>query len=143
MLRFNQDFDAEDESWVILRATVMIRSGRYDQAIQILQGVDSWQARLTSLLAQYRAQLLDPRALWAVLKKQVAKSEFEIGEQSTLWTLAYFAGQQMSAVDRVVALEQVFKSDSIPLWNCFSCNPINYGLPTSNMRSWWAIGPSC
>ncbi len=123
MLRFNQDFDAEDESWVILRATVMIRSGRYDQAIQILQGVDSWQARLTSLLAQYRAQLLDPRALWAVLKKQVAKSEFEIGEQSTLWALAYFAGQQMSAVDRVVALEQVFKSDSITPLELFQLQP--------------------
>jgi hypothetical protein len=123
MLRFNQDFDTRDEAWVILRATVLIRSGRYDQAIQVLQGMDSWQARLTSLLAQYRAQQYDPKALWAVLKKQVAKPEFEVGEQATLWALAYFAGQQMSAVDRVVALEQVFKADSVTPLELFQLPP--------------------
>ena len=123
MLRFNQDFDTRDETWVILRATVLIRSGRYDQAIQVLQGMDSWQARLTSLLAEYRAQQYDPKALWAVLKKQVAKPEFEVGEQSTLWALAYFAGQQMSAVDRVVALEQVFKADSVTPLELFQLQP--------------------
>ena len=112
MLRFNQDFDTEDESWVLLGATVLIRSGRYDQAIQVLQGVDGWQARLSSLLAQYRLQQIDPKALWEVLKQKVAREEFEDGEQSTLWALAYYAAQQMSAVDRVVALEQVFKADS-------------------------------
>jgi len=113
MLRFNQDFDAGDESWTLLQATVLVRSGRYDQAIQILRDLDSWQARLTSLVAQYRAKLIDAQALWSVLKKQVAKAEFEVGEKSTLWALAYFAGQQMSSVDRVVALEQVFKADSV------------------------------
>jgi len=112
MLRFNQDFDSDDESWVLLRATVLIRSGRYEQAIQILQGVDGWQAHLSSLLAQYRLQQIGPKALWEVLKKKVARQEFEVGEQSTLWALAYYAAQQMSAVDRVVALEQVFKADS-------------------------------
>jgi len=112
MLRFNQDFDSDDESWKLLRATVLIRSGRYEQAIQILQGVDGWQARLSSLLAQYRLQQIGPKALWELLKKQVARQEFEVGEQSTLWALAYYAAQQMSAVDRVVALEQVFKADS-------------------------------
>ncbi len=123
MLRFNQDFDNDDESWVLLRADVLIRSGRYDQAIQILKGVDGWQAYLTSLLAQYRSNLLDPNTLWAVLKKQVAKPEFEVGEQTTLWSLAYFAGQQMSPVDRVVALEQVFKADSETPLELFQLHP--------------------
>ena len=123
MLRFNQDFDTADESWVLLRATVLIRSGRYDQAIQILKGVDGWQAYLTSLLAQYRSNLLDPNTLWAVLKKQVAKPEFEVGEQTTLWSLAYFAGQQMSPVDRVVALEQVFKAESETPLELFQLHP--------------------
>jgi hypothetical protein len=123
MLRFNQDFGTEDKSWVLLRATVLIRSARYDQAIQVLQDVDSWQARLTSLLAQYRSQLLNPNTLWAALKKQVARKEFEAGEQATLWALAYFAGQQMSPVDRVVALEQVFKADSTTPLELFQLSP--------------------
>jgi len=123
MLRFNQDFDTDGESWVLLRADVLIRSGRYDQAIQILDGVEGWEAYLTSLLAQYRSQLLDPNTLWAVLKKLVAKSEFEVGEKSTLWALAYFAGQQMSPVDRVVALEQVFKADSESPLELFQLHP--------------------
>jgi tetratricopeptide (TPR) repeat protein len=123
MLRFNQDFDAGDESWVLLRATVLIRSGRYDQAIQVLDGVDGWQARLTSYLAQYRSQLFDPKALWEALKKQLARTEFEVGEQATLWVLAYYAGQQMSPVDRVVALEQVFKSDSESPLELFQLHP--------------------
>lgn len=123
MLRFNQDFDTEDDSWVLLRATVLIRSGRYDEAIQILQGVDSWQARLTSLLAQFRAQQISSKALWEMLKKQVAKTEFEVGEQSTLWALAFYAAQQMSAVDRVVALEQVFKASSITPLELYQLGP--------------------
>ena len=123
MLRFNQDFGTEDKTWVLLRATVLIRSGRYDQAIQVLQGVDTWQARLSSLLAQYRSQLLNPNTLWAALKKQLAKAEFEVGEQASLWALAYFAGQQMSPVDRVVALEQVFKADSMTPLDLFQLSP--------------------
>jgi hypothetical protein len=123
MLRFNQDFSTEDKFWVLLRATVLIRSARYDQAIQVLQDVDTWQAKLTSLLAQYRAQLFNANTLWATLKKQVAKPEFEVGEQATLWALAYFAGQQMSPVDRVVALEQVFKADSVTPLELFQLSP--------------------
>jgi hypothetical protein len=123
MLRFIQDFDSADDSWVLLRATVLIRSARYEQAIQILEGVEGWQVRLTSWLAQYRAQLFDPKALWEVLKKQVAKPEFEVGERASLWALAYFAGQQMAPVDRVVALEQVFKSDSASPLELFQLQP--------------------
>ena len=123
MLRFNQDFDTEDDTWVLLRATVLIGSARYDQAIQVLQDVDTWQAKLTSLLAQYRSQLFNANTLWATLKKQVAKAEFEVGEQATLWALAYFAGQQMSPVDCVVALEQVFKADSVTPLELFQLSP--------------------
>ncbi len=74
-----------------------------------------------------------------MLKKQVARPEFEVGEQSTLWALAYFAGQQMSAVDRVVALEQVFKADSVTPLELFQLQPdqlwaayIEYGQLVGN-----------
>jgi hypothetical protein len=110
MLRFNQDFDREDESWLIQRATVMVQTGRYDQAIQILQVLDAWQAELTNLLAQYRAELVSHTALWERVKKEAGKENLEPGELPTLWALGYYAAQKMSAVDRVIALERLFKA---------------------------------
>ena len=113
MLRFNQDFETEDESWLLLRASVLIQAGRYDQAIQILQENTGWQAQLTSLLAQLRAQLIGHKALWAQVKSQTSRNRIEAEELVTLWALGYYAAQQMSAADRVVALEQLFKTDAI------------------------------
>jgi hypothetical protein len=110
MLRFNQDFDSEDEAWLILRATVLIQAGRYDQAIQILQVLDAWQAELTKLLAQYRSGITSHKAVWNLVKRKTTSKELQPGELPTLWALGYYAAQQMSAVDRVVALEQLFMS---------------------------------
>jgi len=110
MLRFNQDFDSEDQTWLILRATVLIQTGRYDQAIQILQVLDAWQAELTNLLAQYRSGVISRKAVWDLVKKETNGKELQPGELPTLWALGYYAAQQMSAVDRVVALEQLFKT---------------------------------
>jgi hypothetical protein len=113
MLRFNQDFNTEDESWLLLRATVLIQAGRYDEAVRILQGKAGWQAQLTSLLGQLRAKFISHKALWAQLKNQTSRKEIEAEELVTLWALAYYAAEQMSAADRVVALEQYFKTDAI------------------------------
>ncbi|MCH7881042.1 MAG: tetratricopeptide repeat protein [Proteobacteria bacterium] len=111
MLRFNQDFDTDDESWLLLRASVLIQAGRYEEAIQILQGLESWQARLTSLLAQFRAQRISATELWSQVKSKAGEGELEDAELATLWALGYYAAQQMSAVDRVVALENLFQID--------------------------------
>ena len=112
MLRFNQDFETEDESWLLLRASVLIQASRYDQAIQILQENTGWQAQLTSLLAQLRAQLIGHKALWAQVKSQTSRNRIEAEELVTLWALGYYAARQISAADRVVALEQLFKTDA-------------------------------
>ena len=109
MLRFDQDFDSSDESWLLLRASVLIQTGRYEQAIQILGEQQSWQARANSLLAKFRAQQLDKNDLWARVKKDLSKKDASADELATLWALAVYAAEQMSPVDRVVALEQHFK----------------------------------
>ncbi|MEE8365270.1 MAG: hypothetical protein V3R76_05750 [Gammaproteobacteria bacterium] len=111
MLRFNQDFDTDDESWLLLRASVLIQAGRYEEAIQILQDLESWQARLTSLLAQFRAQRISAKELWLQVKSKAGEGELDDAELATLWALGYYAAQQMSAVDRVVALENLFQID--------------------------------
>ncbi len=110
MLRFDQDFDSTDLSWLLLRARVLIESGRYEQAIRILQGRDEWQARLTAVLANFRLGRVDRVELWNQVNKRNEVTTLDADERSSLWALGYFAARQMSPVDRVVALESLFRS---------------------------------
>jgi len=110
MLRFDQDFNSIDLHWLLLRARVLIESGRYQQAIQILQGRDEWQARLTSVLANFRMGRVDSEELWQQVSKRSEDKALTEAERSSLWALGYIAAQDMSAVDRVVALEALFRS---------------------------------
>jgi tetratricopeptide (TPR) repeat protein len=111
MLRFDQDFDSSDLSWLLLRARVLIESGRYEQAIRVLAGREEWQARLTSTLAAFRQQRIDKEELWRQVKKRIEDTSLGSAERSSLWALGYFAAEQMSPVDRVVALESLFRNE--------------------------------
>ena len=111
MLRFDQDFDSSDLSWLLLRARVLIESGRYEQAIRVLAGREEWQARLTSTLAAFRQQRIDKEELWRQVKKRIEDTSLGSAERSSLWALSYFAAEQMSPVDRVVALESLFRNE--------------------------------
>jgi tetratricopeptide (TPR) repeat protein len=110
MLRFDQDFDSTELEWLLLRARVLIEAGRYGQAILILKGQDAWAARLTSMLASFRLEQIDKSELWQQVKKRSETDAIEPEERATLWALGYFAAQEMGAVDRVVALESLFRS---------------------------------
>lgn len=112
MLRFDQDFQNKDESWLLLRATVLIQTERYDQAIQVLEGQRGWQARYTTLLAQFHIGRITASDLWKRVKKALTNKDASSEELATLWALAIFASEKMSPVDRVVALEQYFKNTS-------------------------------
>ena len=109
MLRFDQDFDSTDLAWLLLRARVLIESGRYEQAIQILHEQKAWQARLISVLASFRLKQIDKAELWAQVKKRNEDKSMGAEERASLWGLGYFAARQMSPVDRVVALESLFR----------------------------------
>ena len=111
MLRFDQDFDSTDLAWLLLRARVLIESGRYEQAILILHGQEAWQARLTSVLASFRMKQIDKAELWAQVKKRNQDEAMGAEERASLWALGYFAAMQMAPVDRVVALEALFRSE--------------------------------
>lgn len=110
MLRFDQDFNSKDESWLQLRATVLIKTGRYQQAIDVLKGFTSWQSRYVTLLGKYRAENISASDLWLIVKKELEAKEASAEQQATLWALAFYASEKMSPVDRVVALELYFKS---------------------------------
>ena len=115
MLRFDQDFDSSDLEWVLLRSRVLIESGRHEQAIQILQDQDHWKARLTSLFARFQLQQIDQVELWKLVK-QLSKEASDAEELASLWVLGFYATREMSLVDKVVALESLFRIDvSSPL----------------------------
>ena len=110
MLRFDQDFDSTDLDWLLLRARVLIESQRYQQAIQVLQGRDEWQVKLVSMLANLRLGRITKGELWRQVVKRNEDKGVSGEERASLWALGYYAAQKMSPVDRVVALESLFRS---------------------------------
>ncbi len=109
MLRFDQDFSSEDPDWLLLQARVLIEAGRDEQAVSILQGQKSWQAGLTSLLARFRRGQIDPAEVWREVKKRGGDETIDADQRASLWALGFHAAQKMSPVDRVVALENLFR----------------------------------
>jgi len=107
MLRFDQDFDSTDLDWLLLRARVLIESQRYQQAIRVLQGRDEWQARLVSMLANFRLGRIAKGELWRQVVKRNEDKGLSGEERASLWD---YAAQKMSPVDRVVVLESLFRS---------------------------------
>lgn len=110
MLRFDQDFSSDDLAWLLLRARVLVEAGRYQQAMRILQGREEWQARLVAMLAGFRLGQVDKAELWAQVNKRAEVAELDDDERASLWALGYYAAERMSPVDRVVALEMLFKT---------------------------------
>ncbi len=110
MLRFDQDFDSPGPGWKLLRARVLIETGRHEQALALLEGEASWQADLTRSLARLRAGQVDAGEVWRQVKSRAAADEIEPQQRASLWALGYHAALGMSPVDRVVALEALFNS---------------------------------
>ncbi len=109
MLRFDQDFSSKDPDWLLLQARVLIEAGRDEQAVSILQGQKSWQAGLTSLLARFRRGQIDPAEVWREVKQRGGDETIDADQRASLWALGFHAAQKMSPVDRVVALENLFR----------------------------------
>ncbi len=111
MLRFDQDFDSTDADWQLLRSRVLIESGRPGQAIAVLQGQKDWRAEPTRIYARFLLGQVDTTELWQQVKKRSADKSLSGEQRATLWALAYLAAGHMSPVDRVVALENLFRGE--------------------------------
>ena len=112
MLRYAQDFSSQDPDWLLLRARVLIDSGRDEQALQILEGQEGWQAELLQLYARFRLERIDRAELWRRVKQSAEAKDISAEIRASLWGLGYLAAQRMSPVDRVVALELLFRSNA-------------------------------
>jgi len=109
MLRLDQDFDSNDIDWLLLRAQVLIQAGRPEQAVRVLQEQKDWRAELTRVYARFLQGQVDHAELWKQVKSRVADEKLSDEQRATLWALANQAARQMSPVDRVVALESLFR----------------------------------
>ena len=109
MLRLDQDFDSNDIDWLLLRAQVLIQAGRPGQALRVLQDQKDWRAELTRVYARFLQGQVDKAELWQQVKSRAADDKLSEEQRATLWALANQAAQQMSPVDRVVALESLFR----------------------------------
>ena len=110
MLRFEQDFDAGGLDWLLLRARVLIESGRPAEAVRVLEKEEGWRAGASRLYARLRAGQMDQAEIWQRVKNRSAQEAVDDEERATLWALGYFAARRMSPVDQVVALEMLFRN---------------------------------
>ncbi|MGD8420896.1 MAG: hypothetical protein PVJ78_10695 [Gammaproteobacteria bacterium] len=110
MLRLDQDFNSNDIDWLLLRAQVLIQSGRPAQAERVLHEQKDWRAELTRVYARFLQGQVDAAELWQQVKSRAADERLDDEQRATLWALANQAAQQMSPVDRVVALESLFRA---------------------------------
>lgn len=117
MLRYQQDFADNDADWQSLRARVLLLSGDYDE-ILIQEPPDHGLAYLQYRYAQWHHGDKTAAQIWQQAITQV-KQESDSAMITAWWMLAWHVAEQMSAVDRVIAMENSLKqahAPEDPLW---------------------------
>ena len=112
MLRFQQDFDSSEKDWIMLRARVLMQTGRYDETINLLASRLDWQSLSMKLLAEYRSQLHNAESLWNLAQKRIELIQNDNAQLATFWTISAIAAKSISPVREVVALEARLSIDS-------------------------------
>ena len=106
MLRLQQDFDIDDREWIMLRARVLMKVGRYEEVISLLSGRLDWESLVVRLLAEYRLGLHDAETLWDLAQKRIELIKQEDDRQlAGYWTIAAIAARDLNPVNEVLALE--------------------------------------
>ena len=107
MLRYQLDYDDGGEEWRLLRARVLVRAGRAEEAELLLEGLTSDQARTLRLLASSRSERISPRKLRTRVKGLVHKADLEPALAYQLWgTLAEAEQREGNGESWILALEQ-------------------------------------
>lgn len=112
MLRLQQDFSEHDRDWIMLRARVLMQAGRYDETIEILSSRLDWQSLSMKLLAEYRNNRHSAQTLWDLAIKRIDSIKDDDQQLATYWSIAAIAGQKISPVKEVIALEARLSLDA-------------------------------
>lgn len=119
MLRFQQDFQLAEKEWVMLRARVLMQTGRYDETINLLSSRLDWQSLSMKLLAEYRSKLHTAETLWELAQDRIELIQDDEQQRATFWTIMVIAAESISPVREVVALESrlsINSKDSVDLY---------------------------
>ncbi len=105
MRRLQQDFPEADRDWLLLRARVLMKTGRYDEVIEILSGRLDWQLLAMKLLAEYRSGKHSPQTLWDLAQGRIRNVGDDPRQLATYWSIAALAAEKLGPARRVEALE--------------------------------------
>jgi hypothetical protein len=105
MLRMQQDFDIDDREWLMLRARVLMKVGRYDEVVNLMSRRLDWESLVMKLLAEYRNGLHTAQSLWDLAKKRIEFIKDDDRQLAAYWTIAAVAARDINPVNEVLALE--------------------------------------
>ncbi|WP_459868534.1 tetratricopeptide repeat protein [Endothiovibrio diazotrophicus] len=109
MLRYQQDYGDGGEEWRRLRARVLIRAGRFDDALQLLDGDKGDEGQLLYLLAGLRLDQEDAEAVRRAAVRIADAANSAVGARSMAQLLAAEAAEKGEDTERSIrALEQLF-----------------------------------
>lgn len=113
LLRYRQDYGDSHEQEKLLRARVLLRAMRDEEAWQVLQGEDSEWAQALSLLAHLRAGDMTPEAVIKQVYSHMSIEENKASELAAVWwsIASQAASKQQNLREQVGALEEALSTE--------------------------------
>ena len=132
-LRYKQDYAANSDSWRVLHATILLRSQRPRNALQILAAVQSDEARLLALLAAFQSRAYAAHTLLAQAQKLAYETRNQPHLNYQAWVLVAATAlrtnerlQRITALERALTLQndaqahdKLFKVRADDLWQAY------------------------
>lgn len=107
LLRYKQDYRVNNDVWRLLHAKVLLRAGRYEDALDVLQDIQSVEGKLLRSLAGLRSGIYRASVVKDQGSQLVKLAERKPPLQRNVWALiAESADKAGDDVHRVIALEQ-------------------------------------
>ncbi len=107
LLRYKQDYRVNNDAWRLLHAKVLLRAGRYEGALDVLQDIQSVEGKLLRLLAGLRSGIYQASVVKDRGSQLVKLAERKPPLQRNVWALiAESADKAGDDVHHVIALEQ-------------------------------------
>lgn len=144
MRRYDQDYrdrDA-DAAWTVLRGRVLVRSGRFREALDVLPGDGEGEALALRLLAQLRAESRSPEAIIeaataaadGVARADRARFHAVIVQAATVQGAyarrAVFTERAFADAEALPADDHLFRTDADAVWSAW----LDWGQRVGNER---------
>ncbi len=142
MRRFDQDFEDASKDWTRLRARVLLRAGRPDEARERIPPEASGELAALGLLAELRSGASEPKDVWQRAREAAEADEMGPGDRARFWFVAAKAAPGPPAAralateraahhtDALPAGESLFRVDGDDLWSAW----LAYGRWYANER---------